>query len=47
MLKTRYIGQGMRLEFRHPVYHTLVTSCDVDVCAADHVLSVPATCVGN
>jgi hypothetical protein len=26
MLKLRFIGRGMRLEFRHPVYRRIVTS---------------------
>lgn len=26
MLKSRFIGRGMRLEFRHPSYRTIVTS---------------------
>jgi hypothetical protein len=31
MLKTRFIGRGMHLEFRHPSYNTVVTSRIVDV----------------
>ena len=26
MLKSRFIGRGMRLEFRHPAYRTITTS---------------------
>ncbi len=26
MLKLRFIGRGMHLEFRHPTYHTITTS---------------------
>ncbi len=31
MLKVRYIGRGMRLEFRHPIYRTITTSRIVDI----------------
>jgi len=31
MLKTRFIGRGMHLEFDHPVYHTVVTSQIIDI----------------
>jgi hypothetical protein len=31
MLKTRYIGRGMRLEFRHPSFHTVTTSRIVEI----------------
>jgi hypothetical protein len=31
MLKTRFIGRGMRLEFMHPSYKTITTSRIVDV----------------
>jgi hypothetical protein len=34
MLKTAFIGRGMHLEFRHPDYRTVMTSCIVDVRAA-------------
>jgi hypothetical protein len=37
MLKLRYIGRGMRLEFRHPVFQTILTSRIVDIRAAEHV----------
>ncbi len=26
MLKTRFVGRGMHLEFQHPVHHTVITS---------------------
>lgn len=39
MLKLRYIGRGMRLEFRHPVYQTIVTSRIVDIRALDQLAS--------
>ena len=39
MLKVRYIGQGMRLEFRHPVFHTILTSRIVDIRASEQVAS--------
>ena len=47
MLKARYIGRGMRLEFRHPVYCNVVTSYIVEVRAADQVPNMPAACAGN
>lgn len=47
MLKVRYIGRGMRLEFRHPVYNTIFTSFIVEVRVADHLVNVPAPCVEN
>ena len=31
MLKVRFIGRGMHLEFRHPVYQTIVTSRIVEI----------------
>ena len=31
MLKVRFIGRGMHLEFRHPEFRTIVTSRVVDV----------------
>ena len=31
MLKTRFIGRGMHLEFDHPVFHTVVTSQIIDI----------------
>lgn len=31
MLKQGFIGRGMRLEFRHPVYHTVTTSPISDI----------------
>jgi len=34
MLKLRYIGRGMHLEFCHPTYHTITTSRVVDIRAA-------------
>jgi hypothetical protein len=47
MLKIRYIGRGMRLEFRHPVYNTIFTSYIVEVRVADHGAKIPASCVEN
>jgi len=35
MLKTKFVGRGMHLEFEHPVYHTVVTSRIVDIRAQD------------
>jgi len=35
MLKLRFIGRGMRLEFRHPVYRTVIPSRIVDIRARD------------
>jgi hypothetical protein len=37
MLRVRYIGRGMRLEFRHPVYQTILTSRIVDIRALEQV----------
>ena len=34
MLKVRFIGRGMHLEFRHPEFRTIMTSRIVDVRAA-------------
>ena len=34
MLKMRFVGRGMHLEFEHPVYRTILTSRIVDVRAA-------------
>jgi hypothetical protein len=31
MLKTKFVGRGMHLEFEHPVHHTVVTSQIVDI----------------
>jgi len=31
MLKLRFIGRGMHLEFCHPTYHTITTSRDVEI----------------
>ena len=31
MLKVRYIGRGMHLEFRHPEYRTIMTSRIVEI----------------
>jgi hypothetical protein len=39
MLKQRFIGRGMRLEFRHPVFRTIMTSRIVDIRAADQLVS--------
>lgn len=35
MLKVRFIGRGMHLEFRHPDYQTIVTSRIVEIRATD------------
>ena len=34
MLKLRFIGRGMHLEFQHPVFQTIITSRIVDVRAS-------------
>ena len=31
MLKVRFIGRGMHMEFRHPEYRTIITSRVVDI----------------
>ena len=36
MLKVRFVGRGMHLEFHHPTYHRIVTSRIVEVRARDH-----------
>jgi hypothetical protein len=38
MLKLRFIGRGMRLEFRHPVFRTIITSRIVDVRISDQLV---------
>ncbi|HLG95442.1 MAG TPA: hypothetical protein VKX49_03920 [Bryobacteraceae bacterium] len=35
MLKTKYVGRGMHLEFIHPVYRTVITSQIVDIQQAE------------
>jgi hypothetical protein len=35
MLKARFVGRGMRLEFQHPSYRTITTSPIVDIRTAD------------
>jgi hypothetical protein len=42
MLKIRYIGRGMHLSFRHPVYNSILTSRIVEVRPANHVVKIPA-----
>jgi hypothetical protein len=39
MLKVRFIGRGMRLEFRHPVFRTILTSQIVDIRASQQPAS--------
>jgi hypothetical protein len=39
MLKVRFIGRGMRLEFRHPVFRTIITSRIVDIRASGQRVS--------
>jgi hypothetical protein len=39
MLKVRFIGRGMQLEFRHPVFRTIITSRIVDIRASDQRVS--------
>jgi len=39
MLKLRFIGRGMRLEFRHPVYQRIITSRIVDIRASEQLAS--------
>ena len=39
MLKLRFIGRGMRLEFRHPVFRAIITSRIVDIRASDQPVS--------
>ncbi|HEV2349497.1 MAG TPA: hypothetical protein VG028_06580 [Terriglobia bacterium] len=35
MLKVRFIGRGMRLEFMHPVFRTIITSRIVEIRTLD------------
>ncbi len=42
MLKVRFIGRGMRLEFRHPTYRTILTSRIVEIRAMDHPMNTSA-----
>ncbi len=37
MLKLRFIGRGMCLEFRHPVYRTIITSQILDIRASEQL----------
>ena len=37
MLKLRFIGRGMHLEFRHPVYRTIITSRIMEIRASDRL----------
>jgi hypothetical protein len=37
MLKSRFVGRGMHLEFRHPTYRTIVTSRILDIRAAEQL----------
>ena len=37
MLKVRFIGRGMCLEFRHPVFRTILTSRIVDIRASEQL----------
>jgi len=42
MLKMRFIGRGLHLEFWHPTYRTIRTSPIVDVRTTNHCLSTAA-----
>ena len=39
MLKVRFIGRGMCVEFRHPVFRTILTSRIVDIRASEQLAS--------
>jgi hypothetical protein len=39
MLKLRFIGRGMHLEFQHPVNWTIITSRIVDIRSSDQLVS--------
>jgi hypothetical protein len=41
MLKLRFVGRGMRLEFRHPVYRTILTSRIVEIRASEQPVTNP------
>jgi hypothetical protein len=47
MLKLRFIGRGMRLEFRHPRYQTVTTSRIVDIRASDQLARAMAERAGT
>jgi hypothetical protein len=42
MLKVRYIGRGMHLEFRHPTYRTILTSRIVEIRAVENRIKTSA-----
>ena len=37
MLKVRFVGRGMHLEFQHPTYHRIVTSRIVEIRAREYL----------
>jgi hypothetical protein len=39
MLKLRFIGRGMQLEFQHPKFRTIITSRIVDIRASEQRVS--------
>jgi len=39
MLKLRFIGRGMHLEFWHPVFHTIKTSRILEIRTSDQLAS--------
>jgi len=39
MLKARFIGRGMQLEFRHPAFRTILTSRIVNIRASERLAS--------
>ncbi len=39
MLKLHFIGRGMHLEFRHPVFRTILTSRIVNIRASEQLVS--------
>ncbi len=42
MLKVRFIGRGMHLEFRHPTYRTILTSRIVEIRAINQPMKTSA-----
>ncbi|MGD0694884.1 MAG: hypothetical protein ABSB82_08510 [Terriglobia bacterium] len=43
MLRVRYIGRGMRLSFRHPIYNSVLTSRILEVRPAGRTANIQAT----
>jgi len=46
MLKRRYVGRGMRLEFCHPEYPTPIVTSSVQEIRAPQLQQAPGQCTG-